>query len=88
MPDARFPERFEAEIVCETKAGRTETVRIDDVYGNRTRPPGAEPIVAKFRANAARSLPAAAIASVERAVEGLAGAPDLGALSRALRQVG
>jgi 2-methylcitrate dehydratase PrpD len=87
LPDARFPERFEAELVCETKAGRTETVRIDDVYGNRTRPPGAEPILVKFRANAARSLPAAAIASVERAVEELADAPDLGALSRALRQV-
>ncbi|MGE5792381.1 MAG: MmgE/PrpD family protein [Bacteroidota bacterium] len=87
LPDARFPERFEAELVCETKAGRTETVRIDDAYGNRTRPPGAEPIVAKFRANAARSLPAAAIASVERAIEELPAAPDLGALSRALRQV-
>ena len=88
LRDARFPERFEAELVCETKTGRTETVRVDDVYGNRTRPPGAEPILAKFRANAARSLPAAAIASVERAVEDLAGAPDLDALSRALRQGG
>jgi 2-methylcitrate dehydratase PrpD len=87
LPDARFPERFEAELTCETKAGRTETVRIDDVFGNRTRPPGTEPILAKFRANAARSLPAASIGSVERAVEYLAGAPDLGALSRALRQV-
>jgi 2-methylcitrate dehydratase PrpD len=87
LPDARFPERFEAELVCETKAGRTETVRIDDAYGNRTRPPGAEPILAKFRANAARSLPAAAIASVERAIEELPAAPDLAALSRALRQV-
>jgi 2-methylcitrate dehydratase PrpD len=87
LPDARFPERFEAEVVCETKAGRTETVRIDDVYGNRTRPPGADAILAKFRANAARSLPNAAIASVERGVEGLAAAPDLGVLSRALRQV-
>jgi 2-methylcitrate dehydratase PrpD len=87
LPDARFPERFEAELVCETKAGRTETVRIDDAYGNRTRPPGVEPIVAKFRANAAGSLPAAAIASVERAIEELPAAPDLGALSRALRQV-
>jgi 2-methylcitrate dehydratase PrpD len=87
LPDARFPDRFEAEILCETKAGRTETVRIDDVYGNRTRPPGVEQILAKFRANAARSLPAAAVASVERAVEGLAAAPDLDALSRALREV-
>ncbi len=88
LPAARFPERFEAEIVCETKAGRTETVRIDDVYGNRTRPPGSEALIAKFRANAARSLRPEAIASVECAVEELADAPDLGALSRALRQVG
>jgi len=87
LPGAGFPERFEAELVCETKAGRTETVRIDDVYGNRTRPPGEEPIRAKFRANAARALPAAAVASVERAIEDLACAPDPGALSRALRQV-
>ena len=88
LPAARFPERFEAELVCETKAGRTETVRIDDAYGNRTRPPGEDPIRAKFRANAARSLPAAAVASVEGAIEGLAFAPDLGALSRALRALG
>jgi hypothetical protein len=62
-------------------------VRIDDVYGNRTRPPGEAPIRAKFRANAARSLPESAVASVERAVDELAGAPDVGVLSRALRQV-
>jgi hypothetical protein len=74
--------------MCETKGGRTETVRIDDVYGNCTRPPGSEALVAKFRTNAARSLRSEAIASVERAVEALVDAPDLGALSGALRQVG
>jgi 2-methylcitrate dehydratase PrpD len=88
LPGARFPERFEAELMCETKAGRTETVRIDDVYGNCTRPPRSEALVAKFRTNAARSLRSEAIASVERAVEALVDAPDLGALSGALRQVG
>ena len=88
LPGARFPERFEAEIVCERKGAAAETVRIDDVYGNHTRAPGAGPILAKFRANAARSLQAQAIASVERAMDGLTTAPDLGALSRALRQVG
>jgi 2-methylcitrate dehydratase PrpD len=87
LPDARFPARFEAEIVCETRTGPAQTVRIDDVYGNHTRPPGAGPIMAKFRTNAARSLQAQAIASVERAVEGLMAARDLGALSGALRQV-
>ena len=71
LPGARFPERFEAEIVCETKA-ETETVRIDDVFGNHTRPPGADAVLAKFRANAARSLQADAIASLERAAQRLA----------------
>jgi 2-methylcitrate dehydratase PrpD len=87
LPDARFPERFEAEIVCETRTGKTETVRIDDVYGNRTRPPGEEAILAKFRANATRSLKADAVGALERAAQQLATARDLGTLSRALRQI-
>jgi 2-methylcitrate dehydratase PrpD len=87
LPGARFPERFEAEIVCERKGAPAERVRIDDVYGNHTRPPGSEELIAKFRANATRSLRPEAIASVEGAAQGLAAAPDLGALSRALRQV-
>ena len=49
LPGARFPERFEAEVVCKTKA-ETQTVRIDDVFGNHTRPPGADAVLAKFRA--------------------------------------
>ena len=87
LPGARFPERFEAEVVCEKKGAASETVRIDDVYGNHTRPPGAEEILAKFRANAARSLRPEAVAPVEHAAQELADARDLGALSRALRQV-
>ena len=87
LPGARFPERFEAEMVCERKSAPAERVRIDDVYGNHTRPPGSEALIAKFRANAARALRPEAIASVERAAQGLAAAPDPGALSRALRQV-
>jgi hypothetical protein len=73
--------------VCERKGAPAERVRIDDVYGNHTRPPGSEALVAKFRTNAARSLRPEAIASVERAVEGLADASNLGALSSALRQI-
>jgi 2-methylcitrate dehydratase PrpD len=83
LPEARFPERFEAEIVCETRRGAVETVRIEDVYGNHTRPPGAAAVLAKFRVNAARSLEPGAIASVERAVEAL----DLAALTKALRRI-
>ena len=87
LPDARFPERFEAEIVCATRAGVDHTIRVDDVYGNRTRPPGIDPVMAKFRANAARSLAAEAVEAVARTAGQLAGAADLGAFSSALRQV-
>lgn len=86
LPGARFPERFEAELVCQTRRGPTETVRIDDVYGNHTRPPGADGILAKFRANAARSLSPDAVGSLERAAQELVAARDLKALSAALRQ--
>ncbi|HYL88265.1 MAG TPA: hypothetical protein VEU32_05805, partial [Burkholderiales bacterium] len=80
------PERFQAELICETKRGTTETVRIDDVFGNHTRSPGAETILAKFRANAARSLKADAVGALERATQELGAAGDLKTLSAALRQ--
>ena len=86
LPQARFPERFEAEVVCKTKAD-TQTVRIDDVFGNHTRPPGAEAVLVKFRANAARSLESDSIAALGRAALDLDTARDLKALSSALRQI-
>jgi 2-methylcitrate dehydratase PrpD len=86
LPQARFPERFEAEVVCTTSGG-TEKVRIDDVFGNHTRPPGAEAVLAKFRSNAARSLKADAVGALERAAQKLATARDLGTLSQVLRQI-
>ena len=82
LPQARFPERFEAEVVCKTKAG-TEQIRIDDVFGNHTRAPGMEAVLAKFRSNAARSLKSDAVMALERAAQDL----DLKALSAALRRI-
>lgn len=87
LAGAKFPERFEAEIVCETRAGAAQTVRIDDVFGNHTRQPGREAIVAKFRTNAVRSIRSDAVDAIVDAIDTLAGAPDIGALTRALRQV-
>ena len=87
LPGARFPERFEAELVCETKRGRNETVRIDDVFGNHTRAPGGDAVLRKFRANAARSLRVDGIAGLEHAAKELAAARDLKALSGSLRQL-
>jgi 2-methylcitrate dehydratase PrpD len=85
LPQARFPERFEAEVVCKTKSG-SESIRIDDVFGNHTRPPGQEAVLAKFRGNAARSLKSDAVGALERAAQDLSAARDLKALSAALRQ--
>src|SRR5258708_48546 len=86
LSGARFPERFEAELVCETKRGTSETVRMDDVFGNHTRPPAADAVLAKFRSNAARSLKAEAVIALERATRDVGGARDLHALSAALRR--
>jgi 2-methylcitrate dehydratase PrpD len=48
------------------------TVRIDDVFGNHTRPPrGTDAVLAKFRSNAARSLKADAVGALERAAQQL-----------------
>lgn len=87
LENARFPERFEAVINCDTAAGASQTVRIEDVFGNQTRPPDAGAILAKFRANAARSLAPGAEETLGRATEELAAASGLGAFSRALRQI-
>jgi 2-methylcitrate dehydratase PrpD len=46
LPGARFPERFEAEIAC-----GPHTIRIDDVYGNVTRPATEHAVREKFLAN-------------------------------------
>jgi 2-methylcitrate dehydratase PrpD len=86
LPQARFPERFEAEVVCRTKSG-SQTIRIDDVFGNHTRPPGADAVLAKFRSNAGRSLKSDAVGALEGAAQVLGAARDLGALSAALRQI-
>jgi 2-methylcitrate dehydratase PrpD len=86
LAGARFPRCFEAELVCGTKRGTSETVRIDDVFGNHTRAPGAEAVLAKFRSNAARTLESDAVRGLERAAQNLSAASDLRELSAALRK--
>src|SRR5437762_7607067 len=44
-----------------------------DVFGNHTRPPGADAVLEKFRTNAARSLNAEAVGQLERATHELPG---------------
>ena len=52
----QFPHAFEAELAMTLKDGSERSVRLDDVFGNRSRPAGETAILAKFRANAGRAL--------------------------------
>ncbi|HKH35046.1 MAG TPA: MmgE/PrpD family protein [Beijerinckiaceae bacterium] len=85
LANDRFPAAFEAEIRCRTRDGGTREVRIDDVFGNASRPASPDNVRRKFQANAARTLGGPAVAALEAAVDALAGAPSLGALQAALR---
>ncbi|MDR3529528.1 MAG: MmgE/PrpD family protein [Rhodopila sp.] len=85
LRDADFPRLFEAELCCELADGSTETVRVNDVYGNRSRPAAKADVRRKFRANAARVLDEAAVAALETAVAELDRAASLAAISDALR---
>lgn len=87
LANARFPERFEAVLTCELASGKKESVRIDDVDGNHTRPPSPERVLAKFRSNASRTLAPAAVDAVADAAANLAAKQDLAPLTRALRQL-
>jgi 2-methylcitrate dehydratase PrpD len=87
LPDADFPRAFAAGIVCACADGRQETVRVADVYGNRSRPADPSRVRAKFRANAGRALAPAAVARLEAAVDGLGRTTAVADLSAALRTV-
>jgi len=87
LPGANFPERFEAEIICRTGSTAAHTIRIDDVFGNRTRPAGADVVKAKFSANAALALAPGGAEAVLLTAGELTAAADTGALSRAIRKV-
>lgn len=61
----RFPQAFEAEIACHLRDGRVLSARIDDVFGNASRPAAQADVLAKFRANAGRALSPAAVGALE-----------------------
>ena len=71
LEGAQFPQRFEAELTVTLRAGGTRRCRIDDVFGGANRPAGGDEVRAKFRANAALCLEAAAVAELEHAVDTL-----------------
>jgi len=62
----RFPQAFEAESIVHLTDGRVLKARMDDVYGNASRPAKQEDVLAKFRANARRALATENVAALER----------------------
>ncbi|MDR5655042.1 MmgE/PrpD family protein [Ruixingdingia sedimenti] len=85
LADSAFPARFDAFLRLTLTDGRVLERRIDDVYGNGSRPPAQADLDAKFAANLARLAPGADAGPLRAALAGLADAPDTAALSAALR---
>ncbi|MFN3673954.1 MAG: MmgE/PrpD family protein, partial [Bosea sp. (in: a-proteobacteria)] len=80
----RFPQAFEAEIACHLRDGRVLSARIDDVFGNASRPAAQADVLAKFRANAGRALSPAAVGALEAFYLAPAEAGDFHAYAAAL----
>jgi 2-methylcitrate dehydratase PrpD len=82
MEDSGFPRLFGAALTCVMADGARHHLRIADAHGNATRPPQAEEVLAKFRANAALSLTRDAVAMLEAGLL----EDDLPRIGAALRQ--
>jgi 2-methylcitrate dehydratase PrpD len=66
-----FPNRFEAELSARRRDSSVVDIRLDDVYGNASRPAATADVLQKFRANAGRAIGAAAVGELEDALLGL-----------------
>ena len=87
LAGARFPERFEAEITLTTQDGTIHEARVDDVYGNASRPAREDDVMAKFRANARRAVTADGAAQLEKTILAVEHEPSLGAMAAALQML-
>jgi len=84
-PSSAYPASYSGALDIVLRDGRRIERRQQVNRGARGNPLEATDIIEKFRDNAARALPPARIAELERAVLTLDRAPDLGALATAVR---
>lgn len=77
LRDSRFPERFDAALELRTKTGETRRLRIDDVFGNASRPPSADRVRGKFLASMTRAMAPEAADRLAAALAGLSDLADL-----------
>ncbi|MFI5023161.1 MAG: MmgE/PrpD family protein [Alphaproteobacteria bacterium] len=85
--DSGFPDRFPARVEARLSSGKVLSHEVRDVAGGSTRPFGADMVVAKFNANAARRLTPAAVGAVVDEILTLEKKQDLARLASALRSV-
>ena len=85
MADHAFPRRFQARLDIRTADGAARTRAVENALGAPGRPIPDDAILEKFRTNAARALPEAAVREVEGAALSLETTGTLTALASALR---
>ena len=61
----RFPQAFEAEMLCKLTDGRTLNCSVSDVFGNVSRPATQDDVLGKFRSNTRRMLAQDATDTIE-----------------------
>ena len=84
-PDSTFPDGFPGWVRVRLRDGRVLEAREPDGRGGPRRPLEPQAVVEKFRDNAARALPRAAVARVEDAALALDALADVGLLMRLTR---
>lgn len=80
-----FPKGFPGWVRIHLRDGRTVEARAPDGRGGPDRPLGTEAVIAKFRDNAGRVLPASRVQDVERVALALDALEDVGDLMRLCR---
>jgi 2-methylcitrate dehydratase PrpD len=87
MADGNFPSRYGARLIVTKDSGARLLSEVEDVRGTVGRPLGEGEVLGKFLDCASRALEGGAPEQVVAAVDGLDRAPDLAALTGALRAV-
>ncbi|WP_212525688.1 MmgE/PrpD family protein [Actibacterium sp. MT2.3-13A] len=85
LADSAFPAKFDAALRLRLTSGEMRERRIEDVYGNASRPASDAAIANKFTTNISRQAAAEDAARLGKALRGIAQLSDLGPVTRLLR---
>lgn len=85
LADSAFPAKLDARLGLLLRSGAVREARVDDVYGNASRPPSPAAIEEKFETNMSRLAAPRDVTRLSEALRGIAQAPHLGSVTRLLR---